>query len=292
MPTYPTSEAAYLSLTQRGQHFANSARRVTTLNNVTFAHPRHGVQRVKVDSYALLGAGRLYVESELSQSLSPYNPNIASLEQAMNLLRRRLSAPGQVWGFSGYATSGYPYQSEARGMRALLGSLKNMRRLPTLITDGGVSEGVLGLSGVLAKRFSVPSLGFLPRQGLESPGLRDHLVVRMDTYQQRERLVGLTPDVLVCVGGGDGTRRECEVTLGSGGVVLMLTLRDYDNTSLPATYQDFDAIRSAMRDGRLVICTDPKDIQKAARQASQIATQFSIPNREARLRTLDALLPA
>lgn len=162
--------------------------------------------------------------------------------------------------------------------------------LPSLVVDGGVSDGVLGLSGILANRFEVPSLGYIPLQGLSSIGPRTRLVVHKDTYLDREILVGLTPDVLVCVGGGLGTQRECEAALEHGGVVLLLALRDYGPGSLPSVYLEHSITKSAARDGRLIVCSNVRDIQTRLPRIIQTARLVSLPSRSQRMEELSRQL--
>jgi hypothetical protein len=290
-PNLPDSAEAYESLCARGEQFPKHARRVSPRGDTTYQHPTRGTQPVAIDRLALSATGRVHADAALHEAFEKYGTTPVAPSEAVATLTR-VSDWNLVWGFSGFATAGYSYATEAHGMNALLEYLESTNRKPALITDGGVSDGVLGLSGVLAKRHCIPSMGFLPRQGLASSGPRDHLVVKMDTYRDRERLVGGAPDVLVCVGGGEGTRRECEAALAIGSTVLVLALKAYGPASLDATYHDVPIMHSAAREGRLLLCESVQDIPRAASRAIAAAARFSTPNRVPRMAAFTRLLAA
>lgn len=286
----PGGAEAYESLCARGEQFPEQARRVRPEGDATYRHPVRGAQRVAIDRLALSGTGQVYADQDIRAPFGKYGTETAPVAQAVAAVSRAFEAGGLVWGFSGFSTPGYSYAIEAHGMNALLGYLKAAGHGPVLVTDGGVSDGVPGLSGVLARRYQIPSMGFVPKQGLSSFGPRDHLVVKTETYPERERLVGAAPDVLVCVGGGDGARRECEAALAHGSAVLLLALKDYGPASMARACHDGDEMRSAARQGRLLRCHAMNGIQEAARMAVAAGTRFSTPNRAMRLEALAGLL--
>jgi hypothetical protein len=283
----PGIAAAYESLCARGEQFPEDARRVRPQGDAVYRHPARGLQRVAIDRLALSGTGWVYADRALWAPFGKYGAEPAAAALAVVAVSRAFDAGTLVWGFSGFATPGYSYAVEAQGINELLGYLKTVGQAPALITDGGVSDGVLGLSGVLARRYQIPSMGFVPKQGLAWFGPRDHLVVKMETYPERECLVGAAPDVLVCVGGGEGTRRECEAALAHGSTVLLLTLRDYGSAA--ACYGGPE-IRSAERQGRLLRCDSMHEIPAAARLAIAAGERFSAPSRVARMEALARLL--
>ncbi len=260
----------FVSLCTRGEQFPDSLRRVSLLEGVSYPHPEYGNQPVAIDHYALSTTSRIYTDSSLSDAFWEYNMPTLPVTDVIQVVEA-YHQNGLVWGFSGFATGGYEYADEADAMSALLQTLVNINYAPSLISDGGVSAGVLGLSGVLAAKYDIPSLGFIPLEGLASIGPRDHLVVKANTYPEREVFVGLLPDILVCVGGGDGTRRECQVALENGSIVLFLTTRDYGNKSFPGSFRSFPDLYKAEDEGRLIVLEDysliPSVIQKAQRQS-------------------------
>jgi hypothetical protein len=289
-PGLTASARAYELLCAWGEQFPGRDRRVRAHGDVTYRHPGRGVQSVAIDRLALAGTGQVYAGQDLRAPFGKYGTEPAAAAQAVTVLSRAFEAGALVWGFSGFATPGYSYAAEAQGMSALLGYLTAAGSEPALITDGGVSAGVLGLSGVLARRHGIPAMGFLPKQGLASFGPRDHLVVHMDTYPERERLVGTAPDVLVCVGGGAGTRRECAAALENGSTVILLALKDYGPASAATAHHEGDSMRSAARQGRLLRCHAVPGIPEAARLATAAAARFSVPARAARMTALAGLL--
>lgn len=286
----PGSAEEYDSLCARGEQLPESARRVRPQGDVTYRHPVRGVQTVAIDRLALSGTGQVYAGRDLREPFGKYGAEPAPAARAVTAISRLSEDGGLVWGFSGFATSGFSYGSEAQGMNAILRYLKTARQEPVLITDGGVSAGVLGLSGVLARRLRIPCMGFLPKQGLSCFGPRDHLVVAMETYPERDCLVGTAPDVLVCVGGGEGTLRECETALAHGSTVLLLALKDYGPASMSAAGHGGNEMRAAARQGRLIRCHSMDGIPEAAGMAVEAGTQFSIPGRAARMTDLAGLL--
>lgn len=286
----PGDAEAYESLCARGEQFPEQARRVRPEGDAAYRHPVRGVQRVAIDRLALSGTGQVYADQDLRAPFGKYGREAAAAADAVTAVSRAFEAGGLVWGFSGFSTPGYSYAVEAQAMNALLGCLKAAGHGPALVTDGGVSDGVLGLSGILARRYQIPGMGFVPKQGLSSFGPRDHLVVKTETYPERERLVGAAPDVLVCVGGGDGTRRECEAALAHGSTVLLLALKDYGPAPMAGAWHDGDEMRSAASQGRLLRCHAMDGIGESARLAAAAGARFSTPNRAARLEALAGLL--
>jgi len=266
----PSWQQAFGSLCARGEQFSDSARRLSHLEGVTYLHPEYGNQPVTIDRYALSATSRVYTDTSLGDVFWQHSvPTLpyADVIQAVEAYQRN----GLVWGFSGFATGGYNYTNEADAIAALLQTLVNINSMPSLISDGGVSAGVLGLSGVLAAKHGIPSMGFIPLQGLANIGSRDHLVVKANTYPEREVFVGLLPDILVCVGGADGTRRECQVALESGSIVLLLVVRDYGVKSFPGSYRSFPDIYKAEKEGRFIVLEDydiiPRIVQNAWQQS-------------------------
>jgi hypothetical protein len=246
---------------------------------------------IEVDGQVLPHLGRIYTDSiELQNVLQRYAARTALLSSAHRLVKGYLTGKRLVWGFSGYATPGFDYGVESRGMTQLYRQLTEMDHQPALSIDGGVSAGVLGLNGIIAKEHRVTTLGCIPFEGLTSISARDHMVVWGDTYRDREVLVGTLPDVLVCVGGGDGTRRECQAALRQGSVAILLALSDYGPASLPETHQNFPEMSSAAHDERLIICRSEQDIPASIEAAVEAATRTSSIGRPARLQTIRHLL--
>ncbi len=179
-----------------------------------------------------------------------------------------------IWGFSGYATGGvdpetgkpFSYAEEAQSLLTLYNYLDEKGEAPSLAVDGGVSEGFLALNSVVAASANVPTLGFIPKQGLKSVGIRDHMVVAGETYQDREALVA-TADTLVCAGGAAGTTRECIGAVRNGAAALLLWHEKYRDDALPNAFLQHKDLREAFGDGRLVVC---KSLDKIPEKVDQI----------------------
>jgi hypothetical protein len=114
----------------------------------------------------------------------------------------------------------------------------------------------------------------------------------MHTYEGREQLVSATPDVLVCVGGGDGTLRECKGALGHGSVVILLAVCSYDPPSFVESHRDITFLAEAEDKGQLFVCRRPQEIVSVARSAAITAGRTSRANRPERLKALRHLLAA
>lgn len=278
---HPTLQPAYESLCDQGKYFPEP-HPLVELDEPTFTHPRHGELPISIDPAALMLQGMTYVgDPVLAASLELNSVPVTSTAHASSLLASRLrDKDGRVWGFSGFATGGfdavtnepYGYREEGEGLRELYGQLQERDQLPCLAIDGGVSEGFLAMNSVVARSAGVPTLGFIPREGLASVGVRDHMVVAGDTYQDREVLVG-TADILVCAGGFKGTVRECiEATL-RGAAVLMLSLKDYPDSALPNTFQNYEELRDAYKAKRLVVCSSVEEIPARVDDVLQVEIQ-------------------
>lgn len=264
----PDLQPAYDSLCYQGKQFPEQ-HTITELDGLSFTHPKKGETPIAIDADVLAMQGMTYVGSaNLRQALGEHGIPAAPTTAAATLLSEHFqSKDTRIWGFSGYATGGidqgtgrpFGYQAEADGLRELYGCLEERGQLPSLAIDGGVSEGFLAVNSVVARSVQVPTLGFIPRQGLASIGVRDHMIVAGDTYQDRETLVG-TADVLVCAGGDKGTVREClEATL-RGAAVLVLVLKDYPAASLAYNFRSYDELWDAYNAGRLVECRSLEQI--------------------------------
>lgn len=247
-------QGAYGLLCTEGEQFLEP-RETTQLKGLTFEHPRKGTTDIAIDQAVLLQQGMVYTgDPMLRQTLSELNIATEDLASAGAVIQERREH-GRVWGFSGYATGGFSYKTDAAGLTRLYDHLVAKNEKPALAVDGGVSAGSLGLSGIVAAMNQVPTMGMIPRQGLSSIGVRDHLVVWGDTYQDREVMVGTTPDVLVCIGGSEGTQRECQTALRWGTPVLLLALNDaYAPSALPNAYKTLPDMVSAVDSGTMIVC--------------------------------------
>lgn len=279
----PELQPAYESLCYQGKQFPEP-HSLLELDEPTFTHPGHGEMRIAVDVPVLAKQGMTYVgNSALAASLELERIPVASTALASSLLARHLQdKDARVWGFSGFATGGFNhdtqepfgYREEGEGLRQLYGHLRERDQLPSLAIDGGVSEGFLGLSSIVARSAGVATLGFIPREGLGSVGVRDHMVVAGDTYQDREALVS-TADILVCAGGFKGTVRECIGAVLGGAAVLMLDLKAYPASALPNTFQDYEELRKAHTDKRLIVCKSADEMAECVDEVLQVEVHNS-----------------
>jgi hypothetical protein len=115
------------------------------------------------------------------------------------------------------------------------------------------------------------------------------MIVHGDTYQDREELVGVMPDVLTCVGGGDGTMREAQAAARHGSVILILSLRNYSN-ALADRYRSDRFLRAAETSGRLFVCRSMAAIPECASAALRAERQVRATSRPSRIRTVRHML--
>lgn len=285
----PTVGQAYRSLRKNGEHLLEKHRNITSLDGLSFVHPTKGLTDIRVDNNSLAGCGRIYVcAGELSNALQKRGAAVSTLSDALRLACGYIYGKGMVWGFSGFATSGRDYNIEAQGMSRLFSYLDKIGQKPSLVVDGGASKGILGLSGVLSKKHKISSMGFVPLGGLASMAPRDYMVIHGRSYVDREALVGTVPNILVCVGGGDGTRRECQAALAHGNIVLLLMLKDYGPELFSGTYQDFEDIKNA-QGKTLVVCSRKKDIPACIDTALAMNAQVNRPSRSYSFNALSKL---
>lgn len=288
----PTVEQAYNLLCAQGDQFGKRPS-ASLLEGLSYEHPSKGQRDITIDGQVLSIARLVYAgDPALGHALQQQGVHTAPLSDAISLFAQHFVSDSTVWGFSGYATPGHNYGVEARGMAALYDHLVAIGEKPGLTIDGGVSAGILGLNGVLAQAYGVASLGFIPLQGLASVGTRDYVVVKGNTYADREELVGVTPDILCVWGGADGARRECQATLRNGGVALIVALKDYGSASLPSTYHQFAEMQSAMSEGRLIVCRTLKDIPACVDAVLEVSALARSRNRSVRLLNIIGLLLA
>lgn len=281
-------QPSYDSLCFQGEQFTEPHETIQ-LEGLTFAHLKKGDVPIKIDREVLASQGTLYVgDPALRYALHGYGIEADGHENAMLFLASHLDDKAEklVWGFSGYATGGidsetgkpYGYTEEAESLLALYNYLQEEGNAPSLAIDGGVSEGFLALNSVVAASANVPTLGFIPKQGLKSVGIRDHMVVAGETYPDREALVA-TADALVFGGGADGTTRECIQAVRNGAAALVLWHEKYRDDALPNTFLEHKDLREAFDDGRLVVCKSLEEIPEKVDQVLQVDVKASRPRR-------------
>jgi hypothetical protein len=281
----PGIRPVYDALCQEGQPFPDE-RPLVPHSDLTFRHPKKGEQPIMIDRQMVAAQGTLYAADRAVQSaLADQGIKVKGKNAAIDLLDRHLDrrVPKLVWGFSGYATGGidpltglpYTYYDEAEALRELYGYLTDQDKLPSLAIDGGVRTGFLGLSSLVAECAGVPTLGFLPKEGLgEDVGNRDHMVIAGDTYQDREQLVA-TADVLVCAGGWDATMRECKKAVENGAAVLVLDCPKYRETSVPKRVHTEPELQDAIASKQLVVCDTLGDISSCVDKLLEVDVMSS-----------------
>lgn len=249
--------SSFESLCTQGEFIPD--RFIVELEGITYNHPK-GERTVRIDEAALRQQGRVYSDDSLliDSLIESGGIKVSRHAELLSFIEAAYDEPLPIVGVSGYATVGFAYEKEAQALRHMYNHFRKKEQPFGLTVDGGVSSGVLGINGLASLIGGVTSLGVIPKQGLHRVGVRDHLAVWGDTYQDREVIVGTVPDVLVCVGGADGTRRECQEALKHGSAVLLLAMGDAPSGSLAATYDQYKDIEGAIRDGTMMISRSPE----------------------------------
>lgn len=285
----PDLQPAFDLICYQGQQFA-APQETTQLDGLYFTHPTKGERPITIDKQVLARQGALYIgDPALRSALEEQEIETKTWEDALALLDCHMDEENDslVWGFSGYATGGrdpvtgepYSYYTEAEGLLKLYTHLANRNAMPSIAVDGGVSEGFLALNSVVAQSAGVPTVGFLPEQGLKALGIRDHTIVGGQTYEGREKAVA-TADVLVCAGGFKGTIRECVKAIRGGAATLLLDLKEYPHNSLPNVFHEDEDLQRAFEEERLVVCKHPDEIAERVDQILQVDVKSSRPVRK------------
>ncbi len=283
----------YRSLCYNGLQFPEP-HDTTQLEGLTYTHPVKGERLITIDREVLAAQGVLYASDlALQAALRGHGIAAESPEAAVEFLESQLQGDQEAWAFSGFATGGfdpdtrkpYSYQSEADGLLALYEHLVEIGQLPKMTFDGGVNEGFLPLQALVARSLRIPTTGFIPKQGLGSVGIRDHMIIGGETYQDREALVA-TADRLVCAGGVGGTIRECVKAVRKGVPVLIMGNKEYPAESLPNMYRQDEELDRAFRTGRLIMCGTIKEIPGAVDDLFQVDATRRRPERVEVIREL------
>ena len=289
----PSLAEAYGRLcSEVGDMFVDASQHALRLGGLLYTRSNGERWPVEVDARVLQAIGQIYADAQVLNELREYR-KVEPLSETVALFARLAGTSGLIWGFSGYATAGRAYRLEAEMMTVLYRYLASQIRLPVLATDGSSSAGVLGLSGVIAAAYGVPTLGFCCLQGLDCMAPRDHMVVSGHTYRDREELVGVAPDVLVAVGGHEATRRECGHALKNGGVVLMLAPQDYRPDSLMGSLhssgsrQTFADLQPA---DRIVVCRSIAEVPAAVESVLELIAGTRRRVRSRRMSRIDRLI--
>lgn len=245
------------------------------LGGVTYPH-NEGDRIVTADPRVLRATGRFYVADEtLRAAVRMAGGWATSLLAGVAFLERVFAQPRLVWGVSGYASIGFSCGPQADLLETLYDYLATSCQHPELVVDGAAGAGVLGISGVLAAKQGIPTLGITPLEGMSSMASRDYMVVYGNTYQDREKIVGLVPDILVIVGGGIGSLREGIEALGAGSRVLLLD-SNIDWPNVPK-------MRHAVRRGQMLVRSHCDQIPAAVAELQDGILQTATTARRARL---------
>lgn len=238
---------------------------------VQFPKPHHTatlLRDVEIDTEVMHQISTMYARAPMDGRLRDLGASAASLREAYAVISHALHT-GTVWGVSGFATGATPeqpldYIKENNILSAFYTYISNSAMRPSLIVDGGCSEGILGLNGYFAEDRGLPNLGYIPFEGLTSMSARQHMVVWGDTYRDRELLVGTTSQILLCMGGADGTIRECLRALLYNSPVILVEAKHYDDPrAFTNVYASIPQVQQAMQEKRFFFCREVGELYKA-----------------------------
>jgi hypothetical protein len=251
----PTPDQAYDALCRDGDFFAGYED-VSVETPLTYEHPRKGTRNIHIDPRALSACTVVYANGEaLTDALYEHGAQeVAPADEAIGAIDGYLSDDPQemIWGVSGFASAGNRYVAEAQLMRKFFTELAYKNCEPSLVVNGGLRTGMLGLSSLIAKDFDIPTLGFAPLQGLGTIA-PNNLLIGGPTYMSRQMLVGSAADVMTVWGGREGTLQECEIAVDRGVCILLMNAREYEDEDVPNTFYKSGKLREAYGEGQLVI---------------------------------------
>jgi len=258
----PSAQVALASLRKNGNQFQTAPLVPQPMGGVTYLHPKKGVRAVEADSRVLAATGQFYAANEtLRHAIQQNGGRAEPLQFGTSFIKQMYALRRVVWGVSGFASIGYPCSVQADQLAVFYDYLASCHR-DAIVCDGAAGAGVLGISGVMAEERGITTLGVTPLQGMSTMAPRTHMVVYGDTYQQREVIVGLLPDILVIFGGGPGSEREGVATLEGGGRVLLVD--DPDHSSIP--WRTVPQMLQAVGEKRMLVCGGLDEIAAAARK--------------------------
>ncbi len=268
----PSVEEALQSLRATGNQFATTPLDTQPLGEITHQHPRKGERPVKADTRVLQAIGKFYIaHRELRNLVRTRGGRVCRLARlkALWLIAKSFSQPRLIWSVSGFATYNFNCEAQADALEICYQYFTaNKKQRPYLVVDGGACAGVLGLSGVLARKHGITSLGIVPLQGFASTAPRDIVIVppRCETYLQREDTIVKIADVTLCIDGGEGTVREALFALRGGSVVLLFA------SSIGECWQQQRLeFTRAKREGRLIVCRSLDELPTCLARIAQVA---------------------
>ena len=244
---------------------------------------------VSIDSRVLGLSGLAYAgNQELRDALLANGAReVLDMGYAANIFSHAYENKKVIIGFSGFTGHGSPgkpldYAAEATGITEIYSFLSTIDR-PALSIDGGIRTGVLGLNAIIARQFGIDSVGFVSLQGLKKVAPHMDLIVYGDTCENRQELVGVSPDLLVVEGGKKGTESECEAAIKYGSVVLLNNVRYYADDAFPRTFRNLPHLAEAEQNGQLIVREYGDNSVIKIAQAYDRAMDQAIANRSGRL---------
>lgn len=266
----PSADVALASLRENGNQFAEVPLAPQPLGGLTFPHPEGEERQLAVDPRVLAEIGKFFTrDSELRRALRQAGGQTDTLQSGMQKLQMFFGRSRLIWGVSGFASVGFSCHIHVDRLEWLYRYLATEACRPSIVCDGGVGAGVLGASAVLAQRYNLPTLGVIPLQGLASMAPRSFMLQYGASYEERQVIVGLLPDILAIAGGGNGALDEGLTTLKYGGCVLLLD--DPERSSIG--WQRVPEMVKAIDDGRMIVCGAFDQIAESAEKLRAMAAR-------------------
>ena len=229
-------------------------------------------------------------DSHVSRALSEIRPGLSTTDNASETISAWLAGDGITLGFSGYGTGGgYGYGAEYDSIDEIFTHCAATGLSIDGIVDGATGYGVPGLSGLLAQKHRLTTMGFAPLRSLRGAATRDTFTVVGEEFGDEAPALGATPDVLIALGGGPNAEKEVNAALSLGSLVILAAVKAYPDSSVVYLPERSAEARAAQAAERLVVCTSIdgiKSVLDAVRQDPSLAQG----NREARGAHLNRVL--
>lgn len=162
-----------------------------------------------------------------------------------------------IIGFSGYGTGdGRNYREEREGIEQLFQHCASGELPVSSVVDGGTGYGIPGLSGALAQKYGLETVGFAPLRSLRGAAPRDTLAVVGEEFGDEAEVLGATPDVLLVFGGGPNAEKEVFASMAAGSLVIPVVLKHYkEDSAVHLAKRDKDVAKASIA-GQFIVCED------------------------------------
>ena len=220
------------------------------------------------------------------EALEKVRPGRRTTRDMNPTIHKWLEGNGITLGFSGYGTGGgFSYAAEHAGIQEIFDHCKATGLPIDGVVDGATGYGVPGLSGALAQKNNIPTIGFAPLRSLRGAAPRDTYVVVGEEFGDEAEALGAMPDALIAFGGGPFAEKEVETAIVLGTTVILAAIKEYPESSAVHLTNRSPRARAAQEAGKLVVC---KSISQVTDRLDGLKTAYLKLDREKRALHLHA----